>query len=319
MYIMNNKYDLTKIAAVPLKNTDVVIVDGMNLFHRFYHIFGKYPYGTAYGFISGLLNFKSQLLSNKFVVCWDGDKNWRKDENDDYKQDREKSRNNQFTDEDREAFNLSLVRTKELLTAVGIIQVIKQDCEADDIIALITLKYDSNVIIVSNDKDFMQLVNNSKNRYVLRPIGKGNYSLFYEDDVYNQFGVKPTDIPKLLAIAGDTSDNVKGVKNFGPVKALQMIQAGQITKDNLRNIFNKEQIKQFVSSYRLVKLGNDKFHHIKISKKDVSLSKYTDMSVYLENTQDVLNKFDIKRITSIECKQIYNLNFTLEFEKRFII
>lgn len=315
--IVNNKYDLTKIAAVPLNNSDVVIIDGMNMFHRQYHIFGKYPYGTAFGFLNAMIKFKTQLSSNKIIVCWDGDKNWRKDENDDYKTDRN-TRNDSYTDEDRQAFAYSLIKTKELLRTVGIIQVLKNDCEADDIIAFITVKYESNVIIISNDKDFMQFVNDSKNVLVMRPMGKGNYKLFYEQDVIDQFGVKAFDIPKLLAIAGDASDNVKGVYKFGPVKALQLIQSGQIKKDNLKNVFNSEQLKQFISSYKLVKLGNDKFHHIKIKKDDVQLLNNDDWNVYLENVQTLLNEYQVKRITAIECKAMYNRNFTNEFIGKFI-
>ena len=66
--INNLNKDLSKIPAVPLDNKDVVIVDGMNMFHRQFHTFGKYPYGTAYGFVNTLMKFKVQLSSNKFIV-----------------------------------------------------------------------------------------------------------------------------------------------------------------------------------------------------------------------------------------------------------
>lgn len=316
--MINNLYkDLSKTPAVPLVNKCVVIIDGMNMFHRQYHTFGKYPYGTAYGFVNTLFKFRSQLSSNKFIVCWDGQKNWRKDESVDYKAVREKTQS-QFSDEDQAAFSMSLDRTKELLKNIGVVQVFKNDCEADDLIAYFTLKYDSNVIIVSNDKDFMQFVNDDKNVLILRPMGKGNYKLFYKDDVYEQFNVFPKDIPKLLAISGDTSDNVKGVHGLGPVKAIQLISSGQITKANIQNVFDKKQLKQFIQSYKLVKLGNEKFHSIQIGIGDVHAPVYQDGIVYLESIKIVLLQYDIKKITPIECKMLYNLQFIKEFQESFV-
>lgn len=315
--IDNLSRDLFKTPAVPLENKVVVIIDGMNMFHRQFHVFGKYPYGTAYGFVNTLFKFRSQLSSNKFIVCWDGQKNWRKDENVDYKAVREKTQS-QFSDEDQQSFSMSLDRTKELLKNVGVVQVFKNDCEADDLIAYFTLKYDSNVIIVSNDKDFMQFVNDDKNVLVLRPMGKGNYKLFYKDDVYQQFNVFPKDIPKLLAISGDTSDSVKGVHGLGPVKAIQLINSGQITKANIQNVFDKRQLKQFIESYKLVKLGNEKFHSIKIEDDDVHAPVYKDGIVYLESMKIVLLQYDIKKITPIECKMLYNLQFIKEFQESFV-
>lgn len=315
--VLNIKKDLTKVPAVPLENKCIVIIDGMNMFHRQYHTFGKYPYGTAYGFVNTLFKFRTQLSSNKFIVCWDGDKNWRKYENNVYKNTREQA-NSLYSSEDKQAFALSLQRTKELLKHVGVVQVWKDDCEADDIIAYFTLKYESDVIIVSNDKDFMQFVCNNKNKLVLRPMGKGNYELMYEDDVYNHFNVFPKDIPKLLAISGDTSDNVKGVHKFGPVKAIQLINDGKITKANIKNVFNEIQLKQFIESYRLVKLGNEKFHHVKIGKNDVVALVYSDANVYLENMKIILEQYEIKRITPVECKLLYNLQFIKEFQENYV-
>jgi len=316
--INNLKKDLSMIPAIPLDNEGVIIVDGMNMFHRQYHTFGKYPYGTAYGFINTLMKFRTQLSSNKFIVCWDGEKNWRKDANDDYKQTREKSQSFKFTDEERAQFSQALARTKELLNVVGILQVVKDDCEADDLIAYFTVKYDTHVIIVSNDKDFMQFVNDDKNVLVLRPMGKGNYKLCYEEDVFDLFKVNPKDIPKLLAISGDTSDNVKGVRNFGPVKAIKLISEGQITKANIKNVFNKKQLKQFIESYKLVKLGNEKFHSIVIESNDVTkIPIYQDGTVYLEKMKVILKQYDIKRITPVECKLLFNKQFISEFQENF--
>lgn len=295
-----------------LKNKTVLIIDGMNLFHRQYHIFKQYPYGTAFGFMNTIISLSDSTQTNKVIICWDGDKNWRQDEYAEYKDVRREQRKKEFSDEDRQQFSKSLEATKNLLLNIGVIQILQNGLEADDLIAYFTKKINSDVVIVSNDKDFLQLVDDKKQISVMRPMGKGEYLNMDEATVKEKFGITPTDFPKFLAIAGDVSDNVKGVKNMGQVKALKLINDGQITKDNLRKIFNKEQIKQFVSSYKLVKLGDDKIHSIKIVPKSMimlsNIIRLKSKPIYKNRVQAVLDEYSIKKF------KFYDLDKYLNFE-----
>jgi DNA polymerase-1 len=95
--------------------------------------------------------------------------------------------------------------------------------EADDIIGTLAQHAgpEVQVTIVSNDKDFAQLV--SPHVKLLR-FGRGGDALLGPDEVMERWGVAPDQIIELLALMGDTSDNIPGVPGVGPKKAAQFIQ-----------------------------------------------------------------------------------------------
>jgi DNA polymerase-1 len=95
--------------------------------------------------------------------------------------------------------------------------------EADDIIGTLAqlARDDVQVTIVSNDKDFAQLVN--ANVSLLR-FGRGDENLLGPNEVQKKWGVEPSQIIELLALMGDTSDNIPGVPGVGPKKAAGYIQ-----------------------------------------------------------------------------------------------
>lgn len=301
------------------KNKDVILIDGMNLFHRQYHIFGEYPMGTAYGIMNTIIKISNDCKTNKFIICWDGNKNWRSDNNSDYKLTRKIQRDKEFSEEQKMNFNQSLLMSRKLLKEVGIIQVLNDKYEADDVIAYYVQAIDNNVIIVSNDKDFAQLVNDKKSIRVMKPLGKGKYEFLDEAGVKKFYGVCPNDIPKFLAIAGDVSDNVKGVWRMGKVKAMKLINNGEIIKKNLKTVFNKEQLKQFVESYKLVKLGNDFVNKIEIMTSDLILKNdllsYRNKKTYIKEVQKILSDFEIKRFRAFEIQYLFNYKFINEIIK----
>ncbi|MAY80078.1 MAG: DNA polymerase I [Deltaproteobacteria bacterium] len=95
--------------------------------------------------------------------------------------------------------------------------------EADDIIGTLAQHADDDVhvTIVSNDKDFAQLVN--PNVSLLR-FGRGDENLLGPNEVQEKWGVAPSQIIELLALMGDKSDNIPGVPGVGPKKAAGYIQ-----------------------------------------------------------------------------------------------
>lgn len=302
-----------------LNNNAVILIDGMNMFHRQYYAFNKYEFGTAYGFLNVLMKFSKDFSTNKFIVCWDGDKNWRADEDSTYKETRKEQRK-QYTEEEKIQFHKSLKATKELLMNLGIIQVLDEKYEADDLIAWFVNIYKADVVVVSNDKDFLQLVNDERNIKVLKPIGKGEYKLLDEKNVKIEFGVKPKDITKFLAIAGDTSDNVKGVYKMGKVKAIELINEGKIVKSKLKEVFSKEQLYQFIESYKLVKLGDDRIHEINVGMKNLIIMNSPDRlkskNVYLSRIQEVLSEYQIKKYRAFETMSLFNLEFIDEVKEK---
>jgi len=113
-----------------------------------------------------------------------------------------------------------------MLEAFGLKVVAMEGFEADDIIGSFATQYASEEVhafIVSNDKDFMQLVN--PNVHICRPLNGGGYELGNLQMVLNKFDCGPAQVVDCLALMGDTSDNVPGVRGIGGVGASKLVKS----------------------------------------------------------------------------------------------
>ena len=132
----------------------------------------------------------------------------------------------------------------ELLEAMNIPVLKKPGYEADDIIGTIAESVTDNDIesyIVSGDKDFMQLIN--EDIFLYTP-GKRNASpiIYGIDGVVEKWGLPPEKFIDLLALMGDSSDNVPGVAGVGVKTAVKLLKEyGSLSKvfDNTDKITNK--------------------------------------------------------------------------------
>ncbi len=113
---------------------------------------------------------------------------------------------------------------RELTEAWGIRYLVKDGYEADDIIGTLARAFagrETDVVIVSSDKDFAQLVGS---HVKLLEIKKGKRILKGPLQVEQQFGVSPSRVVDLLALWGDSSDNVPGIPGVGAKKAAALIK-----------------------------------------------------------------------------------------------
>lgn len=110
---------------------------------------------------------------------------------------------------------------RKLVQALGIQSLEKPGVEADDIIATIALRVAPKqpVVVVSGDKDLLQLVGDGIT--VFDPMRDSSYS---PAKVREKLGVDPGQVRDYLALIGDTSDNVPGVKGIGPKTAQRLIE-----------------------------------------------------------------------------------------------
>ncbi len=107
--------------------------------------------------------------------------------------------------------------------------------EADDLIGILTRaaeKKNMNVVILSGDRDLFQLVTDKVK--VAAPQRAGGLKLYGETDVLEELGVKPIQVPDYKGIAGDSSDNIPGVKGLGPKSAIKLLE----DYHDLDNIYN---------------------------------------------------------------------------------
>lgn len=114
----------------------------------------------------------------------------------------------------------------EILKSLNEYFVVEDGVESDDVIASLAHKYKNDgygVLIISRDKDLLQLVKDDEigvcSYMKDKSTNRNIHNIYDEAGVFKKFGVRPEQIPDFLAIVGDVSDNIKGIKDVGPKTA----------------------------------------------------------------------------------------------------
>jgi len=202
----------------------VLVIDGLNTFIRSY---AASPVtnsdGEHVGGISGTLLSIGHAIKNiaptRVIMVFDG-KNGsakRRQIYPEYKANRKfKIRLNRSEVVDKQDNQLEqLIRVIQYLENLPITVITAEATEADDVIAYIANDYlaqkqDSQVFIMSSDKDFYQLVNDRI--HIWSPTKKRFY---YTEDVHTEYGIYPRNFALYRALLGDKSDNIGGVDGIG--------------------------------------------------------------------------------------------------------
>jgi len=217
------------------------LVDGYALIYRAFFAMLSRPLTTAHGENTsaawGIATFLDKLIRKQELefLAWihDSGSSFRKTEYADYKATREK-----LTDELQADFNRGIDRIGQLLDAYRVRLVAVDGYEADDVIGTLArqaVEHGVNVIIVSGDKDFHQLVRPGV--WLLNP-GRGGPGAVDEhwvgmENANERLGVSPERVPDLLSLVGDSSDNVPGVPGIGDKTAQELISTYGTLEDIL--------------------------------------------------------------------------------------
>ena len=275
-----------------IKKTDhFYLIDGSGYIFRAYYALPpltRKSDGLPTGAVNGFCNMLFKLLEDSksddnkekpthFVVIFDSArKNFRNEIYSDYKGNRSDAPDDLIPQFDYirksvEAFNLPSV---ELL-----------NYEADDLIATYSeqiLSAGAKVTIISSDKDLMQLY--KKNIRIYDPM-KNKY--ISDQDILDKFGVEPSKVIDVQALAGDSSDNVPGVPGIGVKTAAELINEYK----TLENLLKKaSEIKQNKRRQTLIE-NKDKAI---VSKKLVTLKK--DVPIKNEIIEFKLQNIDKKKL-----------------------
>ena len=211
------------------RNDRVLIVDGLNTFIRAYssspalNANGEHVGGIS-GFLLSVGHAIKTVDPTRVVVVFDGKNGSAKRRQlfPEYKANRKVTiRLNRAEAVDKEDNQLQqLMRLIDYLEALPITVITLDESEADDVIAYIANEYlstkESHTFIMSSDKDFLQLV--SPTTHVWSPTKK---KLYYEDDVYSEYGVIPQNFAVFRALDGDSSDNIPGAPGLAPKTILK--------------------------------------------------------------------------------------------------
>jgi DNA polymerase-1 len=202
-----------------------ILIDGNAIFHRAYHSLP--PFKTSkgeitnaiYGFMRMLIDLYLKEKPDYLGIAWDkAKKTFRHEEFEEYKAHRKEAPEDLFP---------QLPRLKEILDAFNVPQLELEGYEADDIIGTIALKAEkepeTNVVIVTGDKDTFQLVDDKIK--VMTPItGITKVAIYDPSKVKEKLGIRPDQIVDYKALMGDPSDNIPGIPGIGEKQALDLLK-----------------------------------------------------------------------------------------------
>lgn len=209
------------------KKPTLYIIDGYGLIYRSYFAFINRPLrdmegnnvSALYGFFSTLLMIIREYKPDYLVVAMDtAAPTFRHELYEPYKANRDAA---------PQDLHSQVPKIHEVLEAANIPHIGMDGWEADDIIASLTTcasKQGIESIMVTGDKDLLQLVQTDV--FALRPPRKGEkkYRLVGPDEVLEDFGIRANQVIDYLSLIGDSSDNVPGVAGIGPKGAVKLLQ-----------------------------------------------------------------------------------------------
>ncbi|MCY4205465.1 MAG: DNA polymerase I [Bacteroidetes bacterium] len=214
----------------------IFLLDAMALAYRAHFSFLSRPRinsrgentSALYGFTTTLINLIEEVGLKHAAVVFDGPgKTFRNDLYPDYKANR---------DAPPDALIENLPRIKELAHALSIPVLQADTFEADDIIGTLARQADASgahAVIVSPDKDFQQLL--SPRIEMLRPRHGAGFERLTEGIFREKYQIPPHNFIDMLALMGDSSDNVPGARGIGEKGAAKLVQQDQ----TIENILSK--------------------------------------------------------------------------------
>ncbi len=277
----------------------LLLIDGHHmLFKMFYgmpsRIMGKEnkPIQAIVGFLGAMIKILKHVEPSYVFVIFDGENGSDRTVIDSqYKKNRidyhlVEEQNNPFSQLDGIKNVLDYLKIKYCET---------DGIEADDLIAGYVSKYQEEleIYIVSNDTDFLQLINSNVYLYIYR--GK-NTIIYDEDKVIEKYGVKPSQFVDYKILVGDQSDHIKGVPKIGMKTAVRLLNKYQNITNIIKNIEDifplyiqlslKENIDRIRINRKLIELTKKVFIPMKL--KEMS---YSNMNEW--KTMKILKEMDI--------------------------
>ena len=233
------------------------------------------PIGAVYGFTRALMNLVKNNAATHMAVVFDASrKTFRQDIYPDYKATRR---------ETPEALVPQFPLIREAVRAFNIKAVEMEGYEADDLIATyatLGIARGMKVKILSADKDMMQLISDGVELY-----DAFDFSRVDDAKVMKKFGVTPDKVIEVQALAGDSSDNVPGVKGIGPKGAAELVNSF----GSVENIY--EHIAD-IKKTRIQTLLKEHEEYARISKKLVTLCRSVPVEVPIDDLKITHSDYD---------------------------
>jgi len=217
-----------------------LIIDGNNLVHRTWWVAkhqGKLQNIDdvetiarlhIYFTLNAIFSYTNKYKPTKVICVWDEKpeprQNVRKEQLEEYK-------GNRSNDSTPHAQN---DRIKEILSCLGVPSIFPREREADDIVAYICKTFEGEKVIVSVDRDFLQLVDSKTILYDAMRKKEFRIETFQEDTDYTK-----SEWLRAKCLLGDKSDNVPGIPRFGKAKVRKWLNNELQLNEEQEAIFEK--------------------------------------------------------------------------------
>jgi len=291
------------------------LIDGMSIAFRMYYAMAQNnltnknnePTGAIFGFANMITTFLEKLTPVNIAVCFDCKaKTFRHKLYPEYKANR-----TEFPDD----LGVQLPYIKQFLDFIGINRVEIPGYEADDIIG--TYSKDASrsgmeIFCWTNDKDFYQILD--KNTNIIRnnkEKGNGNFEIIKLNDVKKIFGVEADEVVDYLALIGDSSDNIPGIKGIGKKTAIPLIEKYKTIENIYENI-------EKIDKPRIKKLLQEGKNNAFLSKTLVTIDKnvpiendYTTLKRKTVNYMDLDSFFSYLGLQQLRERWLYNKNIQI--------
>lgn len=296
-----------------MQNKRILICDMNNLFIRSYisnpslSVNGQ-PLGGVKGVIQTLQKLCREINPNRVVICWDGKGGSakRKAMNKGYKDGRKPirlNRNIQNLSDNEEIENKvwQMTRLAEYINQMPIIQLLLDGVEADDLISAVANHHTMkgyNKVIVSSDKDFIQLCNDSTILY--RPVQQ---QILNKKSIVDEFGIHPNNFCLARALSGDKSDNIGGVDGIGlptVAKRFPMLKEEKTyTIDELLDFCKNSEsdVKAYKNILEQQERVKDNYKIMQLGTPNISVQDSMSIDYALENSECTFNKLEITKMT----------------------
>ena len=268
------------------------LIDGSGYIFRAFYAIQRlstkdgFPTNALFGFLKMVLKTIDTANSSKVAIIFDaGRKTFRNDLYPEYKANR---------DECPPELVQQMPYFRELSKAIGLPVLEAPGYEADDIIATLTAKLvaqKKDVVIVSGDKDLMQLV--SDHVTIWDTMKDKRYKA---PEVVEKFGVGPTQVTEVLALTGDTSDNVPGVDGVGPKTAAQLIVKYNDVEGVISNIEAIKSDAEIRNRKKIAETIEANLDQLRLARKLVEVDSKVplqEISGDGENIDELLSKRDV--------------------------
>lgn len=208
-----------------IRSKKALIIDANSLLHRAWHALPPMtaPDGTivnaVYGFASVLLKILEQEHPSSVAVCWDTpEPTYRHEAREEYKAQREKQ---------PDEFYAQIDLAQEIVEALGGVNVAVPGYEADDLLATFAKSFTKKkirTVLLTSDRDVFQCITSFA--YVMAfKKGVSETVMYDRDALVAAVGLIPEQIPDYKAMAGDPSDNLKGIPGIGHKTATQLLHS----------------------------------------------------------------------------------------------